>query len=85
MNHKIKRKWCAALRGGTWTQIKNDYTDGDRGRCTLGVLMEVLGCDLSFLLLWMNSNLSIDEEGDIVDMNYNKPFPEIADWIEQNL
>jgi hypothetical protein len=80
MNHKIKRKWCAALRGGTWTQIKGQYHDAEQGRCALGVLRDVL-----------SNNVSDHIEGParlkIAKMNDldGKSFGEIADWIEGNL
>ena len=91
MNHKIKRKWCAALRGGTWTQIKNYFREEGNKRCALGVLFEA--AELRESEPWLCGNLekatrlNFCQMGEISIMNDRggKTFSEIADWIEENV
>lgn len=86
MNHKLKRKWVAALRGGQWVQIRGHlgYGRKDNHRCALGVLQEVEpGYDCSI-------DLTIDGNAlptKIIMLNdaFGKSFNEIADWIEENV
>lgn len=89
MNHKIKRLWCAALRGGHWTQIKKHMHDEGLGRCALGVLDEVLreleGPAYQGIGQWRKHNMPRDDYNNIMLLNdvADKSFPEIADWIEE--
>ena len=90
LDKKLKRKWVAALRGGTWTQIIRNYRCGDTGRCALGVLSETIspGVDPHIALGTHElDSISYDQWCRIVEMNdhQNRTFPEIADWIEENL
>lgn len=43
MNETIKQRWVAALRSGEWVQISGKlHGKGDKERCVLGVLCEVV-------------------------------------------
>lgn len=89
MNHKIKRKWIAALRSGYYQQCYGQIEDGDK-RCAGGVLVEVMRettGDYAISSLGMNMSTYYRMKYDVIDMNDNqrKTFPEIADWIEENI
>jgi hypothetical protein len=45
MNHKLKRRWVAALRGRRWRQCREAIFRRGNYRCALGVLGEVVGLD----------------------------------------
>lgn len=86
MNHKIKRKWVAALRSGEYKQcrgvVARYHFGGGAEYCAYGVLThkvaEFDGPDIE---------LSAVDLSKIVYMNdvQRLSFNEIADHIEQNL
>lgn len=86
MNHKLKRKWCAALRGGTWTQVRRKFYEGENGRCALTVLGEVVD-PVANPRITVNDLVSAEHQELIMRMNdwRGKTFSEIADWIEENI
>ena len=43
MNKLLKTKWIEALLSGNYRQIKTRLTNRGKGRCCLGVLMDVAG------------------------------------------
>lgn len=89
MNHKVKRKWLAALRGGSWQQIRGALAiNGTNNRCALGVLKEVVNCDPSDWRRFARKAGLQDSDGmTIVYMNdeVRCSFGKIADWIEENV
>ena len=42
MDHKLKRRWVAALRGCYWRQINEGVTEGDRGVFAIAILVKIL-------------------------------------------
>ena len=88
LDKKLKRKWCAALRGGKWRQIKKNYHDDtEDGRCCLGVLGEIIGGRPGCYCVLLNEHLEDTLQGRLARYNdeQGKSFSEIADWIEENL
>lgn len=91
MNKKLKRKWCSSLRGGTWNQIKGQYNDTERGRCALGVLMEIAraerGSSYEGFGNWSEGKIKAEDIRKITTMNdlEGMSFLDIADWIEKNV
>lgn len=97
MNHKIKRKWVAALRGGTWEQVRGLFDKGQCGRCAVGVLLEIIGLgkndyhikdsDVFIAELSRRSGSTPFQRNTIHRMNdsQGKSFSEIADYIEEHL
>jgi hypothetical protein len=85
MNHKLKRKWCAALRGNPERQCFGAYHK-DGKHCALGELENVLRASGAENLI-LRSHITIEAFDHVLVMNdcYHKSFPEIADWIETNL
>ena len=77
MDHKLKRRWVAALRGGYWWQIHEGVTEGDRGVCAIGILVKILD-------RWpTEQELSSRLQKQIIILNDEEryPFDRIADWI----
>lgn len=87
-------------RGALTTRIFDDEADdgayGTYGYCCLGVLMEIACPDSKYL--WEYSatiadtergrvGLKLDDHEHCIKMNdiEHKTFPQIADWIEENL
>lgn len=99
MNPEIKQKWVEALRSGRYKQEKGALlvqASGGAGYCCMGVLCEIVDGLPPFKgqvfptettwktcggleLMGLENTLSLmnDQEG--------KTFPEIAQWIEENL
>lgn len=94
MNPSIKKKWVKALRSGRYQQITEQLSDGF-GYCCLGVLCKIEKVDRERIEkgailpdeLKYRAEISSIEQDYLVDMNDNKlaSFPQIADWIEENL
>ena len=97
MNKKLKRKWCAALRGGTYTQTRTSRAgccSADHMGCALDVLADIQPglyiTHTQFPGHWLAyraiAALGIPAEV-VYTMNdlEGKSFAEIADWIEENL
>lgn len=81
MNHKLKRKWVNALRGGTYKQCFGRSYERD-ARCALGVLTEVkIESGMSHERLSAADGLSIICMNDVKKMS----FKQIADWVEEHL
>jgi len=81
MDHKLKRRWVAALRGGYWRQIHEGVTEGDRGVCGIGILVKILA-------RWpTEKELAQPAAKQIIILNDEErwPFDRIADWIEENV
>jgi hypothetical protein len=81
MDHKLKRRWVAGLRGGYWRQIHDGVTEGERGVCALGVLVKILD-------RWPTKReLGSRCQKQIINLNdvERRPFAVIADWIEENV
>ena len=88
MNHKLKRKWVAALRGGSWKQCKDVYWRDGGERCVVGVLLSVLEIELREVGLSdkLDPYLPIGSRATLYGMNdRGSTFGEMADWIEVNL
>lgn len=83
MNKKIKRKWCAGLRGGAWVQIKKRLSyEGTNYRCALGVLQEICpNADLYGGVLRGSDYNHVVRLNDEAGWSFNH----IADWIEEHL
>lgn len=73
MNHKTKRKWIAALRGGNYRQIRGILKDEGR-YCALGVLYDIDP----------HAHISNLLQCEIIHQNdgLGKSFQEIADFLE---
>ncbi len=90
MNHKLKRKWTAALRGGTYRQCVAYLSMMDGRKCALGILQDLmgtneLGCQYGYDDMQnVLGNIHFSKITDLNDI-YGKTFPEIADWIEENV
>jgi hypothetical protein len=87
MNKKLKRKWVAALRGGSQKQCKYAF-DSNGERCVVGVLLSILGVNLREIGLGdaLNPYLTIHSRVTLYEMNDSgSTFGEMADWIEVNL
>jgi hypothetical protein len=87
MNKKLKRKWVAALRGGSWKQCTEAF-DSNGERCVVGVLMSVLEINPMEIHLSdkLDRYLSIHSRVTLYTMNdIGLTFGEMADWIEANL
>ena len=81
MDHKLKRRWVAALRGGYWRQIHEGATEGERGVCAIGILVKILD-------RWpTEKELAQPVAKQIIILNDEAhwPFDRIADWIEENV
>lgn len=95
---EFKEKWIAALRSGEYKQAYGTLVSGD-GYCCLGVACllsgyvnnDLYGCALIPAKLENVPKILIDGISQIpdllTDMNDfdHLTFPEIADWIEENL
>jgi hypothetical protein len=78
--------------GKQFTQIREQYSDGDNGRCAVGVIMSYYGWDGSdnlnaviglFRALGELKNADVDEDL-LIDLNDSGlTFNEIADYIDQ--
>jgi hypothetical protein len=91
-DHKFKRRFVAALRGGNWKQIRNSYSYGDEYRCAMGVANEVVA------QMYPEKSAGIDRHqlyclgvpGEvahfIIFLNdfHRLSFDQIADWVEAN-
>lgn len=97
MEKKLKAKWIEALRSGSFVQARGFLKNSD-GHCCIGVLAEVQGMpwsrmgptDSDLQTSWLptgyRGGLSTDQMNDLANMNDGgKTFPEIADYIEENL
>lgn len=95
LSKKFKRDWIKALRSGEYEQGTTElYRNGKY--CCLGVAAKILNIPLSGgddpytqlpeAIRWENGKRS-DACGKLINMNdsQEKTFPEIADWIEENL
>lgn len=91
LTKEMKENWIAALRSGDYKQGKVRLQQKDRF-CCLGVLCHLnrieigLGHDNEAYdwLAGYISNYNINTLWQMNDIN-GKTFPEIADWIEENL
>jgi hypothetical protein len=84
MNKKLKRKWVAALRGGSQKQCTYAF-DSNGERCVIGVLLGILEIEPGDLSLSdkLDPYLSIDSRSLLYTMNdIGLTFGEMADWIE---
>jgi hypothetical protein len=95
MEAELKEKWVAALRSGDYKQTKVELRDGNK-HCALGVLCEVGGLPLDErgwsldgreVYAWLDQQFGGSD--DVVRVysrnDEGMPFPELADWIEENL
>lgn len=91
MDQELKAKWVEALRSGKYQQCRKQYFDRKAdAHCCLDVLAVVNQGEQARGTVTFHRNvedkLPIDQLENLVDMNDGgKTFPEIADWIEQNL
>lgn len=97
MNTELKEQWIAALRSGAFEQHQGSLCSDDRRSfCCLGVLAIVNdpNVDLNENQGDLNPYSPIDGmigglsvRGNLVRMNDKErlTFPEIADWVEQNI
>lgn len=58
MKTEIKKKWVKALRSRKYRQIDSQLSDGDNGRCCLGVLCDVVKKDVHGE--WVGEEFSTD-------------------------
>ncbi len=99
MKKELKDKWVAALRSGEYMQCQEQLQKGN-SFCCLGVLAEVgnLKHDGMSIIDSNGERLSYNPLIELVDDpnvklcvlynlndSKNKTFPEIADWIEENV
>jgi hypothetical protein len=100
MNAELKVKWIAALRSGKYRQGLGRLRGGDNSYCCLGVLCDVRDSTAwngntytNNSVVGMAKNL-LDEVGISQDVHNllaamndedKQTFPDIADWIEENL
>jgi hypothetical protein len=85
MDKKLKRKWVAALRGGSWKQCTYAFHGDGNERCVIGVLLGILEIEPGGLSLSdkLDPYLSIDSRSLLYTMNdRGLTFGEMADWIE---
>jgi hypothetical protein len=84
MNQKLKRKLCAALRGGHWQQCYGVLQQDDK-RCAIGVLVEILK-ESDPIAHWavLVNQIPDDDLLDLIRMNDAEKltFNQIADQIE---
>lgn len=98
IDNKTKRerlqKWCAALRSGDYTQGHGEFhrpsSTGMMTHCCLGVAELDAGLNLAiddYDFIQDYFDLDRDNIGILWYMNdvSKLPFPQIADYIEQNL
>lgn len=91
MDVKIKKQWIKALRSGKYKQTRGRLK-GDGGFCCLGVLCDVLGEHMNYEVA-KDHGVTLDEieilygmnDGTLHHHHRKHSFPEIADWIEENL
>jgi hypothetical protein len=91
MNHKLKRRWVAALRSGEYKQcqgvISRHREDGDQ-YCAYGVLVKIVGMEnQSTKCTSVYANIDDAQLSAVVSLNdfQGCSFNEIADWIEEHL
>src|SRR5687767_14975041 len=97
MDPEKKAAWVAALRSGNYRQGRGILHDG-AGYCCLGVFGDLQNIPTHVLRKWGGVNLEFDESlqplsainhavrNQLAQMNDSgKTFPEIADYIEENL
>jgi hypothetical protein len=96
MNHKLKRKWCAALRGQTYHQGTGTLREvlglEATTHCVLGVLAEVAGIEigdedehLAYKGLYKIIPESVADRLIIMNDRIRITFPELADYIEKEI
>ena len=81
MDHKLKRRWVAALRGGYWRQIHEGVTEGNRGVCAIGILVKILDrwpTEKELGSRWQKQIIILNDEE-------RCPFDRIAEWIEEHV
>lgn len=83
MDAQLKEKWITALRSGEYEQTQRTLKN-DGKFCCLGVLNEIRGAPQSYEKLdnilgceWTQLTILNDDRG--------FTFPQIADWIQENL
>jgi hypothetical protein len=97
INHKIKRKWLASLRGGELKQRQNDNWWEDDGLTAVDTLMTVIN---KFMLehdmmagcagvpihqvLGLSSSDTWDLAEKLRKLNNKRSFSQIADWAEDH-
>lgn len=88
MDQELKKKWVEALRSGGYAQIRSGDLHTTKGFCCLGVLNVVKGSDPNDLNVYAH----FEEDGmpsaeDLWGKNDCEgwTFPQIADYIEENL
>src|SRR4029077_18210875 len=87
-NHKIKRKLVNALRGDYYTQCSKSLGSGNRERCVLGVLADILGLEITnfpYTTLKEYLPVPISEfylRNDGTHGFQKHSFSELADWVE---
>jgi len=98
MDPEVKTRWVAALRSGAFKQTCIGWFNVGR-HCCLNVLSvietgknkEALETPTDYAWTQISKLKALINDGDIIDkliiMNDQdrKTFPEIADWIEENL
>lgn len=100
MDQRIKKLWVEALRGGKWKQGLGQLrasTERASYYCCLGVLCEIAGVEYSSDAEFIpeDSPVQLDEvvqkylacmnDGSVEYKLLSHSFPQIADWIEENL
>lgn len=100
MKKELRDKWVAALRSGEYIQGQETLRDTlNNTYCCLGVLCKVSGSpnwdgehmhgDYAFLQACAQKELGISAEDAnrcvLLNDKEGKSFPEIADYIEQNI
>jgi hypothetical protein len=103
MNHKLKRKWCAALRGNGFHQgrlcLLFKERNGIPKHCVLGVLASVADIPLrnygsnepedphknAYMAIYELITEVVANQMVVLNDCDGKTFPELADWIEENL
>ena len=92
MKREVRDRWTAALRSGQYEQGKGSFLDYGGAYCCLGVLCDVTdreptpgGGDDDYP--FVSSLLGDGVVRELWQMNdfLGRSFPEIADWIEENV
>jgi hypothetical protein len=87
MNKKLKRKWVAALRGGTYRQVIGSFGywgqgpgPGSNKRCAISILSEIIcrdGFSPNDMGPRAHEAMVLNDDG--------WTFLQIADWVEETL
>lgn len=90
MDAKLKADWVAALRSGEYEQARLRLRDGQKLCCIAVGYVVLTGGRPTFTRTRIASDaigLVLGEQDKLVNLNdfSEKTFPEIADYIEQNL